>query len=424
MDRKRIQLLLVHFFNAPLLTWVILGFSISYMLFFIRPIFFSSHVMEFPTYVPADDPIGIDLKQMLGFSESWFVVKHFIGDYTPLTNVFLTPLLIVNFSWAYKIVTIASLFSYVMITLVFPLLTGKKRQVSSLPMLIIITGLFSYGFQFELERGQFNVIAVFNCFLAIWIYHYHNKYRILAYILFIISVQLKIYPIIFFVMLIDNWHAWRNNIKRLLILAAVNFALFFIFGPFVFVDFIKEVLNNIVNPTIRFDNHSIRVFMTLASNIASSHGWTWVNQYSGLVQFVLLALITLCIFLIILQSYRQNQKEINPLLLLACTIGALVIPSHSYDYTLSYLAAPVAVLFSNTRFLERANSPHLRIISKVLLFIFSAAYSSTLFSYTNKFSILQNNFPALFTMLLVITFLSLMLGPSLEGKVSETIEAV
>lgn len=427
MNKPRIQSLFQLILNTPSLTWVLLGFLISYLLFFVRPIFFSSQVMQFPNYVPAIEPIGVDLKQMLSYSESWFIAKQtpYIGSnlYPPLASVLFTPLLTVKLSLAYIIVTLVNVFSYVLITLVLPLRIDKERQVSSLLMLIFITGLFSYGFQFELERGQFNVIAAFICFLAIWIYHYHNRYRYIAYFLFTVSVQLKVFPFIFIVMLVTDWHNWKNNIKRFLVLSTVNFALFFALGPYVFVDFITAIKAQTINPYIWVGNHSIRSFVTLVSNVASKYGWAWINGYSGLVQLALLAIITVCIFLIILQAYQQKQNGINSHLLLACTIGSLLIPSVSHDYKLSILAAPVAILFSDmSSFSQRAIRPRQRLIFILLLFILSAAYSSTLFSFTNKPFILKNNFPALVTMLFAITCLSVTSKPSLDGKVSETKE--
>jgi len=408
MNKTRIQQLLDHILNTPPSMWIMLGFSIGYIVFFIRPILFSAPVMQFFKYVPAADPIGIDLKQMLSYSQSWFVDKQtpYIGRnlYPPLASVLFTPLLFVKFSWAYKIVTLINVFCFVMITLVFPILICREKQVSSLTMLVFITGLFSYGFQFELERGQFNVIAVFICFLSIWIYYYHNKYRYLAYILFTISVQLKVFPLIFIVMLIDDWQDKRNNIKRLLILASLNFVLFFVLGPHVFVDFMKAIIAQTVNPDIGPGNHSIRSFVTLQSY---KPGWIWIIHFSGLAQLALLAVIADCIFLSMHQAYRQNQKNINPLLMLTCTIGALLIPSVSIDYKLSILAAPVALLFSDNKYLERANRHGLNIIFGLLLLIFSTAYCSTLFSSTNKPLMFENNFPALITMLLAVTFLSL-----------------
>lgn len=409
--------------------WVLLGFSMSYLLFFLRPIFLTFPVMQFPQYIPVQDPIGIDLKITLSHTETWFVEKlsPYIGDslylYPPMVSVLFTPLLFINSSWAYKIVTLVTVFCYVMITFVFPLRIGKERQVSSSLLLVFITGLFSYGLQFELERGQSNVFAIFLCFLAIWIYHYHNRYRYLAYILFIISVQLKVYPLIFIVMLISNWQDWRNNIKRLLLLTTTNFALLFVLGSHVFFDFVTVIKAQIGTPSyVWTGNHSIHSFVKIFSETAYDYGWEWVNQYLGLVQIALLAVITICILLIVFQTSQQKQKGMNPLLLLACTIGALLIPSISHDYTLSFLAAPVAILFSDNKFRGRRENPFLHIIFIVLLLIFSAAYSSTLFSYRYKPFILQNNFPALITMLFVITILSLVSKPNLEEKVSEPIE--
>jgi len=109
-------------------------------------------------------------------------------------------------------------------------------------------------------------------------------------------------------------------------------------------------------------------------------------------------------------------------LLLACTIGALLIPSASHDYTLSILAAPVAVLFldlSSTS--DRAPATHGRSVDKILVFVLSFLYSTTLFSFIHKTitinsfnyrlfrnslsynNLLSSNFIALMAMLFVLT---------------------
>lgn len=426
MIRTRIRLLFGYILNAPSFTWVALGFLISYLFFFIRPVFFSASTLQYFRYLPANNPIGEDLKATLGFSRSWFVSKlsPYIGNsyvntpfniYPPLANVLFIPLLFMKFDRVYKIFTLVSVLCYGLITFVFPLLTGKVVKISSSLILVFITGLFSYGFQFELERGQFNVLAVFLCFLAIWIYHFHHKYRVLAYILFTLSVQLKVYPFIFSLMLISDWRDWRNNLKRLSLLAVVNFALLFVLGPAVFGDFAREIIAESVNPYIWIGNHSIRAFVEYYSAIAPYHGWLWVTQVAGWAQIAFLAITFICIALVLIQTYRQKQKGFNPFVLLACTLGALLIPSVSHDYALSILAAPVAMVLSNTGPWKRADRSTWRILLIVLLLVFSAAYSSTLFSYTNKPLLLQNNFPALFSMLLVITILSWMSKPGLDA---------
>lgn len=425
LNKSRIKSLFQLNNKTTSLTCILLGFLISYLLFFVSPIFLSSQFMQFPEYVPAKGCIGEDLGQMLDYSESWFITKQtpYIGKnlYPPLASVLFTPLLALKFSTSYKIVTLVNVLFYVLMTFVLPLKIGKKRQETSLIVLFFITGIFSYGFQFELQRGQFNVIAAATCFIAIWIYHYHNRYRYLAYILFTISVQLKVFPAIFIVMFITDWHDWKNNIKRFLALSSVNFALFFVLGTSVFVDFIRAIKAQSVNPSIWYGNHSIRSFVLSVSEIASQHGWTWINDYSGLVQLAFLAIIAVCIFLIMFQAYRQKQKGINSHLLLACTIGALLIPPVSHDYKLSILAAPVVILLSDmSSFSEGPIQSRRHFIIMMLVFILSTAYSTTLFSYTNKPRILAYNFPALITILLATTLLSIMSRSNPIRKMSES----
>jgi len=415
---ERVEKLLKNALNTSPVTWVILGFSISYLLFFVFPIFMSAQVMQFPMYLPAIDPIGIDLDQMLFYSESLFIRKQtpYVGSnlYPPLASILFGPLLTISISMAYRIITLINVFCFAIITYLFPLKTSKNKKASSLLILFFITGILSYGFQFELERGQFNVIAISLCFLAIRIFHFHFRYRYLAYFLFTLSVQLKVFPLIFIVMLISNWQDWINNIKRLLMLGVVNISLLFVLGPHIFVDFINAIAYQISTPYIWIGNHSIRSFIILLFGPD--------YKYSGLIQIMLLAIVAFCILLVIYQAYRNKQKGINFVLLLACTLGALLIPSVSHDYTLSILVAPVTMVFMEYEFLGKIGNPRLNKLFIVLLLIFSITYSSTLFSYTyaqlfpfSYESILTNKFPALFIMLLATTLLSLMLNPIRKG---------
>jgi hypothetical protein len=373
--------------------------------------------MQFFMYLPRLNPIGADMKATIHDSEELFIAKQTpytgISTYPPLAYVLLAPLLAVTGPTAHFIVTIINVFCYTFITLLFPLWTSREKPLSPLLMLFFISGLFSYGFQFELERGQFNVIAISLCFFAIWIYHYRHRYRYLAYAMFSISIQLKLYPAIFVVMFIRDWDDWKGNIKRFLGLAAVNFALLFVLGPKIFVDFLKVTKGRTMAPGAWFVNHSIQSFVTLILTKSP-----WAKEYSGycgLIQFLLLVLVAVCIFLIILQAYRQKQTGINPYLLLACTIGAMLIPATSYDYKLSILAAPVATVFHKDCFAKIANYRS-RLVISLLIFAFCAVYSSTLFSYCYKPPTLWllSDSPALMALLLITTVFSLMREPTRE----------
>ena len=128
-----------------------------------------------------------------------------------------------------KFLTLITLLCYVVVTLVLPRRINKQKSIPALSMLIFVTGLVSYGLQFELERGQFNVIAFTLCLGAIYIFHNHPKSRWLAYLFFTISVQLKLYPAIFVFALIEDWSDWKGNIKRIVGLGILNLAALFMF---------------------------------------------------------------------------------------------------------------------------------------------------------------------------------------------------
>jgi len=397
--------------NTSYLVWVMAGFAVSYMFFFIGPVFLNqAHLMQITEYLPRINPIGADLRQMLSYSDSWVAAGKtpYIGYnlYPPLASILFTPLLAVNFTKAFAILTFITIASYSFSVFLIPLFLGRERKTSPLLLLVFVTGLFSYGFQFELERGQFNVIAMFLCLISIWIYHYQHKYRFLAYVLFSLSIQLKVYPAIFIVMLIRDWRDWKNNIRRVLGLTVANIALLFVMGPGVFVDFLKAIQAQSANPSIWVGNHSVRSFMMVITNELRSQNMV-THDYSSLIQITLFVLIFACLFVIILKAFRENSKGMNMYLMLACTIGALLIPSVSHDYKLSILVAPMALFFHQRPFAEN-DGFRMRMAFSLLTFIICIAYSSTLFSFTNKPTLLGNNLTALMVMLFAVTAFSLL----------------
>jgi hypothetical protein len=396
MIKAKAQSILDYMLSLPIVAYVMLCFSVSYLLFFVRPVFFHRYqVMQFIQYVPAITPIGVDLKTMLSNTEAWATTGHtpYIGTnaYPPLATVLFTPLLFLDVSTAYRMVTLITLLSFALSTLLIPLWVSKERNPSSLLVLLFVTGVFSYGFQFELERGQFNVIAFLLSLLAVYIYHYHHKYRYVGYLLFSISIQLKIFPAIFIVMFVKDWRDWKGNLKRVLAISTCNFAALFILGPQVFNDFLSALKAHTLHPYVWIGNHSIKSFVLR-------------NHYGLFAEVMLLAFVGMCILLIMLRAYRQNTVGMNQYLFLACTLGALLIPAASHDYKLSILPAAVAIALHNGS--VNRDSQGKCLFSILLVAVISVAYSTTLFSYANKPIYLHNNLPALFAMLLALTVLS------------------
>ena len=407
MIRNRLQSIKQQIASMPLVMWTAAGFFTGYICFFLIPVFFSANVMQFFQQAPALDPIGVDLRQMLSYSHAWWVQHQspYIGFnlYPPLASVLFTPLLALDFSLAYRLVTLASLLALIAGTLLLSRSAGEKTALTPLLVLFLVSGLFSYGFQFEIERGQFNIIAMFLCFFAIWLFHYKPGRRMWAYALFTLSVQIKVFPFIFILLLVDDWRDWKGIVRRFAWLSLVNFCLLFILGGRVFIDFLRALASQTLYPAIWQGNHSIRCFVTQMVNFAVEQGWTQAANFASAAQLLFLACLGGCLLVILWRAWRQNQVGVNPHLLLACTLGALLIPSVSHDYKLSILIPPVAYLFVHE---SRQEESQQHPVVGLLYGVFAFLYSSTLVSYTFKPPFLQNNFPALLVLLILTAVLS------------------
>ena len=396
------------------ITWALLGFSVSYAFFFIKPIFFSPvEAMQFFHYIPILEKYGIgaDLRTTLGYSALWFgdAQSPYLGGgaFPPLAHVFFAPLLPLAFPVAYKIFTFITLLSFVLITWIIPTRYARDESKHPLILLIFITGLLSYGLQFELERGQFSVIAIAFCLLSIYLFHYHPRLRLLAYLLFTVSIQLKIFPAIFVVLFVSDWKDWKSNLKRGLGLFAFNFAALFVLGGEIFSDFLKAMTRiQLVDQQAWIGNHSIASFSTLYAEkltlvLPWLSRWIWLRENAWILEYSLLFFAAANFLIVLWVAYTENKPELNAFLLLSGTLLTLLIPSVSHDYRLSILPAALALALPGIKIsgFER----QVRLLVALIVLLIAMAYSSTLFSYTNRPGYLFNNLPALMTILLLTT---------------------
>jgi hypothetical protein len=408
---KQIRALIDQILNLPIVTWVLIGFLIIYFLLFLFPIFLSSNLQMnyIAGYIPNLNPIGNDLTVMIDLIKGWVTgtqSPYAIQFYPPLTYIIFAPLLLINNPlMLYRLFTLFTFLSYCILTLLLPLKI-IDRKYSSLALLLFVTGLFSYGFQFELERGQYNVFTFVLCLASIYIFHDHPKYRLLAYLLFSLSVQLKLYPAIFILMFVDDWRDWKNVLRRFLGMGLFNLLLFFVMGYQTFWDFIRSVTAQVVNPSwIGVWNHSISSFVSIAKQDgfgligmetlrAFRHNSTWVEAFL-LLMFLVLFLAALIIF------HLRKEAGLDPYLLLSCTIGALILPI-SYDYTLSILTAPMLLFLCAIEI----NATKQRFLSILLILAISAAYFTTLIPYNYRPYSLNNSLPLLFLILILATIMN------------------
>jgi hypothetical protein len=194
-------------------------------------------------------------------------------------------------------------------------------------------------------------------------------------------------------MLIKDWRVWKDNLKRMIGLAAFNILALFSLGTQNFRDFVNAMSQaQFVKGEAWVGNHSISSFAKLYSPSASA-------LETGLLIFAAASF-----FLILYMAYKENNSELNAFLLLSTTIITLLVPSISHDYRLSVLPAAMAIALAS---IELPNfSRKIRLLIAPLVMFMAAVYSSTLFSYTNKPDYFVNNMPALMVILLLITVIA------------------
>lgn len=400
--------------DLPTITWVLAGFLLVYFLLFVRPIFLNPELaMNYLAgYVPNINPIGNDLTVMVDQIKEWVSTGQSPYDvqfYPPLTYIIFAPLLLIkDYSSLYTFFTFFTFLSYCLLTLVLPLKLIEKKDYP-LALLLFITGLFSYGFQFELERGQYNVFTFLLCLISIYIFHHYPKYRLLAYLLFSLSVQLKLYPAIFIVMFVDDWRDWKNVIFRFVGIGLFNLLLFFAMGYQTFWDFVRSVSAQVVNPTwFGVWNHSVSAFVSSVKEdglgLVSWETLRLLRHNAGWIEAILLIVFIALFACSLVISHLRKESGLDRYLLLACTLGALVLPI-SYDYTLSILTAPMLLFLSGIPVMNTARQ---KLASILLILGISLAYFSALIPYKYRPYFLDNIFPSLLLILILATIMNFM----------------
>ena len=403
--------------NAPLEFWLLLGLSVSFFVFQFMPMFFrydTSMSQGFEYITPRDNMIGGDHFEIVnGMSRAFFNAEpRFVlkGPYPPFTVLFHLPFTLFDTRTSYILISLMTLAALVFLTLVLPTWLEPKQRSHPFLIALFLSGYFSYGFQFEVERGQFNLIALCFTLTSIWLFHRTPKMRWLAYLLFSAAVQLKVYPAIFILALVDDWQDWKGIAKRFIGLGLFNLAILFLFGFGNFLRFFGDLTKMAGADVSVSQNHSVGSFVALIADKLP-----FLAKYSGYLSTLALGFVLICLALIVFQSYRNRLTGIDPLIVLACAVVAQLIPRISFDYTLSIL--PAAMAF----FLVGVEKSRKSVVAVLALLLICTAYGSTLFSSAYKFAAKElfpaltafsNNSPALVMILVAVTILSFSLYPA------------
>ena len=398
--------------TQPVIVYVLAGYFAVYVAFFLMPVFLNSdQVMQFPQYIPTYDPIGVDWRNTRANVEAWVTTGKSLDPtlipYPPLGYLLPYPLLVVDAQTSFEVVTAVSVVAFCFVVIVIPLLLGGGSQNWwAIATFYLVTGLSSYGLHFELERGQFNVVAMSLCMLGLYFVHHKPKYWILGYLLLSASIQLKIYPCLFVGLFVTDWSRWAPNLRGLGALVAFNVALLFALGLERFLEMLN-VLRTTSSNKIWVGNHSTHSFSNLftESRLEQESAWAWLMQDAWSVEVAVLAIVLTSSLVILLASMLRKQTGVDGALLLACTVLALVLPAVSHDYTLALLAGPMAIYLGQVGI---DVDPKRQAVTNLLVFVLSLAYSSTLFSYVYKPEWLGNNLPMLVIILVVVAVIAVL----------------
>jgi hypothetical protein len=360
------------------------------------------------------DPIGYDLMMMLSHASAWLnhTVSPFasFNNFPPLATLLFTPLTQVPMQKAYVIITFLTFGCVFWNGFLFPYFSHKPRGVKPVLVLVFISALTSYGLQFEIERGQFYSVAFALAFAGIYIFYRQPKLSWLAYILFTLAIQIKLFPVILIFLFIRDWRDWRGNLIRILGLGVANIALLFILGWSKFQEFISILRSMVDDSGIWVGNLSVKSFAYYQFPILLKRFNMDNQSEAATVEAVVMGLVLILLALGIIQAYRRNSNAMDPYLLFICTCAAMVIPQISHDYKLPVLTGPFAMLLMTLKIPSEGSKANAILMSAGIL-IFSLAYFSTQYSYVMKSFSLANNFPAVMTMM-VICVVMYLLKPS------------
>jgi hypothetical protein len=401
-QKKNVEFLAA--WSQSIFFWIILGFLFWYGYSFTRVVFFNADgMMANANFLPAIRPVGNDLNLILDASRSVLSggsVYAGANKYPPLATLLFIPLAFLQGDAPFHVLTLINYLCYAFITLVFPLILSGRKYLPVYAWFLAAAGLYSYGLLFEIERGQFNLVAMTCAFAAILIFRRLPRLRWLAYVLLTVAIQLKIYPAVFVVFFVDDWKQWKTFLLRWVLLGLANMAVLFICGVDTALHYIQAMTTVVTSLGINDwpVSHSVSSFLDFS------------NYYMGIAPVILRAAqITLQIGIIAMMGYtlvnalRKNHLT-DPYVLLACTLTALTIPALSNDYTLSYLVGPAIYLFMHLESKQDKGEQRLPILPAALI---SLCLAGTYFSYFQKPIPLQNHFPALLVILICTVVLSI-----------------
>jgi hypothetical protein len=361
-------------FRNPL-TVIGLSYLAAYFLFYFIPTFCVTDSMSFFEGVPKAKTLGLDFFATLKMS-----LNEYMIPYSPLGKL-LFPIVAKsnwgnNFYFITALTLIASAVSFGLVSLMV------KIENKWLFFTLLILYLSSYGFLFEIERGQWNILAMSLVLAAVYLSR--KDMIILPAILFALAVSLKLYPILFAPALIKDYSRIKESLKMVLAVCISNAVLFLILGVSIFKWYVRIMTKYSDIKTSWIGNHSLTSFNIM-------YGYNWIKPF-------VVVLLMFMIAWFVYQNFKNHLHNSLPHFLSILALTSCVLPSVSHDYKLSILGFFIPLVLCRHK--------ELNLTSGVLLLMTSFAYFSTLYSYVNFYYfhvyILESKFLVLLALVVFI----------------------
>jgi hypothetical protein len=384
---------------------LLLGALVGYAVFVTRTFLSVNDTMVFDLYVPAGKLIGNDLRITLSHAAMLFNSPPYFAaepmPYPPLALLILKPLTWIPFPLAYRLVVALTIAGFLWLVLTLSGRLTGRRPLEGSAMFLTGVGLLSYPFQFEIERGQWNVVAVAAAIAGALIARRSRGgwRRAAGFALFVMGAHLKVYPAILAVAFWRRSETVMSNLIRMAVLTVLAIAALLVTGVANVRDFLLIVLPYTAAPYVWVGNHSVQAFASQAHISAIP---------SALLIAVMLAAAAW-------RLLRRDVDGVHPVVMSALMLAMLLIPSTSHDYTLSVLPCAMSLMVG---WAEASSGDWLRAGTRWLIAglatVGSAAYHLALVPFTAKTQLgpwSMNPHPELMV-LVAIVLLSLLLMPA------------
>lgn len=237
------------------------------------------------------------------------------------------------------------LFFFITITLAFMVVVWsflRKRMIETNPIIrgmIVICCVFNAPFIWNLDRGNYLLLAVLAYFLF---YYFYNKNDNLAVLFLSIAIAIKIYPIFSIVLFLFD-KKYKKFFQCILITGFLSlFPLLFFKGGIIanIISFCQAVLGFGAGYELEYMNIyfsvGINSFLKLIQKLM--FGEQEVGNLFSILYAVLVVLILITGIWLLVKEKRMYVRS------LILTVFIVFIPPISYEYNLMYLLVPGILL--------------------------------------------------------------------------------